>query len=57
MSLGSGIVTVKLVVAVLPEESVAVQVTVVVPIGKHEPDGGLHVLVTPGQLSLALTPK
>jgi hypothetical protein len=47
-------VTVKLQVAVLPDASVAVQVTVVVPTGKHDPDGGLHATVTPGQLSLAV---
>lgn len=36
----------------LPEVSVAVQVTVVVPTGKAEPEGGLQATVTPGQLSL-----
>src|SRR6267143_1762085 len=46
-------VTLKLQVAMLPDASVAVQVTVVVPTGKHDPDAGLHTLVTPGQLSLA----
>src|SRR6267143_5103369 len=46
-------VTLKLQVAVLADASVAVQVTVVVPTGKHDPDAGLHTLVTPGQLSLA----
>ena len=40
-------------VAVLLEESVAVQVTVVVPTGKQEPAGGLQITVTPGQLSEA----
>jgi hypothetical protein len=40
--------------AVLPEASVAVQVTVVVPTAKVEPDGGLQADVTPGQLSLAV---
>ena len=44
-------VTVKLQVAVLPDVSVAVQVTVVVPTGKTEPLAGLHIEVTPGQLS------
>jgi len=39
---------------VLPDVSVAVQVTVVVPTGKHEPEGGVHAVVTPGQLSLAV---
>jgi len=37
--------------AVFPEVSVAVHVTVVTPVGKHEPDGGEHTNVTPGQLS------
>ena len=50
-------VTVKLQVAVLPDPSVAVQVTVVVPTGKQDPDGGLHNTVTPGQLSLAVVVK
>jgi hypothetical protein len=40
--------------AVLLEESVAVQVTVVQPIGNVEPEGGLQAVVTPGQLSLAV---
>ena len=35
----------------LPDASVAVQVTVVVPRGKQVPDGGLHTTVAPGQLS------
>jgi len=38
-------------VDVFPEASVAVQVTVLVPTGNADPDGGLHVTVTPGQLS------
>jgi hypothetical protein len=41
-------------VAVLPEPSVAVEVTVVVPLGKNDPDAGTLVIVTPGQLSLAV---
>ena len=41
-------------VEVLPDASVAVHVTVVVPFGKNEPDAGLHIVVTPGQLSLAV---
>jgi hypothetical protein len=40
-------------VAVLPAVSVAVQVTVVTPMGKQEPEGGLQTTVTPGQLSVA----
>ena len=50
-------VTVKVQVAVLPDASVAVQVTVVVPTGKQDPDGGLQRTVTPGQLSLAVVVK
>jgi hypothetical protein len=46
-------VTVKLQVAVLPDVSVAVQVTVVTPTGKHPPEGGLQTTTTPGQLSEA----
>jgi len=49
--------TLKLQVAVLPDASVAVQVTVVEPTGKHEPDGGLQATVTPGQLSVAVAVK
>ena len=45
--------TVKLQVAVLPDASVAVQVTVVVPTGNGVPEGGTHTTVTPGQLSVA----
>jgi hypothetical protein len=44
-------VTVKLQLVLLPEVSVAVQVTVVVPIGKVEPVAGLQTKTTPGQLS------
>jgi hypothetical protein len=46
--------TVKVQLAVLPEVSVAVHVTVVVPAGNVEPDGGLQTVVTPGQLSEAV---
>ena len=49
--------TVKLQVAVLPEASVAVQVTVVTPMGKQLPEGGLQTTTTPGQLSLAVVVK
>src|SRR4030095_9138111 len=45
--------TVNVQVAVFPEASVAVQVTVVTPTGKQLPDGGLQTTTTPGQLSLA----
>jgi hypothetical protein len=37
--------------AVLPDASVAVHVTVVIPIGNDDPEGGLQDAVTPGQLS------
>lgn len=40
--------------AVLPEVSVAVHVTVVVPLGNSLPDGGTQALVSPGQLSEAV---
>jgi hypothetical protein len=44
-------VTVNEQVAVLPPASVAVQVTVVVPMGKGDPEAGEHMAVAPGQLS------
>jgi len=48
-------VTVKLQLAELADASDTEQLTVVVPFGKVEPDGGLHVgLPTPGQLSLTV---
>jgi hypothetical protein len=48
-------VTVKLPVAVLPDESVAEQLTVVVPIGNVEPEAGVHVTSTePSTLSVAV---
>jgi len=40
-------VTEKLHALVLPESSVAVEVTVVVPTGKTDPEGGLLTTVTP----------
>jgi hypothetical protein len=46
--------TVKLQLASLSALSLAMQVTVVVPIGKAEPDGGVQVRVAPGQLSVTL---
>ena len=46
-------VTEKLQVLVLPEASVAVHTTGVVPKGKVEPDGGVQEVVTVPQLSLA----
>ena len=45
-------VTVKLQVAVLPEVSVATQLTVVVPTGNTDPDAGVHTTVAPAQLSV-----
>lgn len=39
--------------AVLPELSVAVQVTVLVPSGKVEPEAGTQLTVAPEQLSVA----
>ena len=47
-------VTVKVHEAVLLEVSVAVQVTVVVPTGKHVPDAGAQEAVDPGQLSVGV---
>jgi hypothetical protein len=47
-------VTVKVQEAVAPAESVAVHVTVVVPIGKVEPEAGEHATVAPAQLSVAV---
>jgi hypothetical protein len=48
-------VTVKVQLASLPAASVAVAVTVVVPTGKVEPEGGEDTTVTAVQLSVALT--
>jgi hypothetical protein len=53
----SKVVTEKLHDAVLPDASVAVQVTVVEPNGKHVPEGGEQATVTPGQLSEAVVVK
>ena len=39
---------------VLPDVSVAVQVTVLVPFWNVEPDGGLQLDMTPGQLSVTV---
>jgi hypothetical protein len=47
-------VTVKLQDAVLPDPSVAVQVTAVVPIGKVLPEAGSQTTLARQQLSLAL---
>ena len=48
-------VTVNEQLAVFPDVSVAVAVTVVVPFGNVDPDGGAATTVTPGQLSVAVT--
>ena len=53
----SKVVTENEQVAVLPLPSVAVQVTVVVPTGKIEPEAGVQTSVTPGQLSDAVVVK
>jgi hypothetical protein len=50
----SNTVTVKLQVAMFPEASVVVQVTVVEPVGKHVPVGGVQTVVAPGQLSIGV---
>ena len=51
-------VTVKVQDEWLPARSVAVDVTVVVPLGKLEPDAGTLTIETePGQLSDAVTEK
>ena len=43
--------------AVFKAASVAVQLTVVAPIGTQDPEGGVHTTVTPGQLSVAVAVK
>jgi hypothetical protein len=48
-------VTVKLHWAWLPAPSVAVQLTVAVPIAKLDPEAGLQLTLDPAQLSLELT--
>ena len=53
----SWMVTVKVQELRLVAASVAVQFTVVTPLAKVEPLGGLHDTLTPGQLSVALTAK
>jgi hypothetical protein len=53
-SMSSVTVTVKVQVPVLPDPSVAVHVTVVVPTGKLVPDAGTHMTVaSPVQASFA----
>ena len=52
------VATLKLQASVLPQESVAVQFTVVMPDGKNAPDGGTQAIATgAGQLSVAVTVK
>jgi hypothetical protein len=50
----SKVVTENEQVPVLPEASVAVQVTFVVPGGKQVPDAGEQETITAGQLSVAV---
>src|SRR5947209_10183707 len=50
-------VTVKLQLVVLLDESVAVQMTVLVPFAKVEPLDGMQTTPTPGQSSLAVSVK
>ena len=48
-------VTVNVQLAELPDASLTVHVTVVVPVGNVEPEAGVHDGVpTPGQLSVAV---
>lgn len=47
-------VTLKVHEALLPAASVAVQVTLLVPMGKRLPEGGLQMTVPPEQLSEAV---
>ena len=49
----SWILTVNVQALVLPEASVAAQVTIVVPVPNVDPDGGTQATATPGQLSAA----
>lgn len=51
------IVTVKEQLAESPASSVTVQVTVVVPMGKVEPEAGAQTTVGSGQLSLVVGVK
>ena len=49
--------TLKLQLALLLETSVAVQVTLFVPLANAEPVGGAQTTITPGQLSVAVAVK
>ena len=53
----SSTVTVNVQTDWLPQASVAVEVTVVVPIGKAKPEAGTLTMVTAPQLSVAVTVK
>src|SRR5947208_3009504 len=50
-------VTVKVQLELLPEASVAVHTTLVVPFGKLDPDAGAHTIEPPTQLSVKLAVK
>ena len=50
-------VTVNVQLELLPQASVAVEVTVVVPIAKEDPDAGEFTIVTVPQLSVAVGVK
>jgi hypothetical protein len=54
MAVQSLTVTVNVHIAIFIDASFAVQVTVVVPTGKQNPEGGEQVAVAPGQLSLTI---
>src|SRR6476469_1876673 len=49
--------TVKLQLALLPDASVTVQLTVLVPFAKVAPEGGVQTKVAPGQLSAVVVVK
>src|SRR5207249_6287218 len=50
-------VTVKLQLELLPDASVAVHTTLVVPFGKLDPDAGTHTIEPPAQLSVNVAVK
>src|ERR1043166_7842908 len=50
-------VTLKVQLEVLPLASVAVQVTVLVPLAKLDPEAGTHRIEPPGQLSVSVARK
>ena len=47
-------VMVKVHIAMFIDASLAVQVTVVVPTGKQNPEAGVQLAVAPGQLSIGV---